>query len=29
MDAGLYADDQFGRITDDGARRQMQDDLYK
>ena len=29
MDAGLYADDQFGRIISDSARRQMQDDLYK
>ena len=29
MDAGLYADDQFGRIIDDGARREMTDDLYK
>jgi hypothetical protein len=29
MDAGLYADDQFGRIIDDGARAQMKDDLYK
>ena len=29
MDAGLYADDQFGRIIDDEARKQMQDDLYK
>ncbi|MBI3554348.1 MAG: hypothetical protein HY077_17765 [Elusimicrobia bacterium] len=29
MDAGLYADDQFGRIIDDGARKQMQDDLYR
>lgn len=23
MDAGLYADDQMGRITDDGAKREM------
>ena len=29
MDAGLYADDQFQRIIDDGAKKQMQDDLYK
>lgn len=29
MDAGLYADDQMGRIIDAGARKQMQDDLYK
>jgi hypothetical protein len=29
MDAGLYADDQFGRIIDADARKQMQDDLYK
>lgn len=29
MDAGLYADDQMGRIIDDGARRQMQDDFSK
>jgi hypothetical protein len=29
MDAGLYADDQMGRITDAGAKQQMQDDLYK
>ena len=27
MDAGLYADDQLGRITDPGALRQMQDDF--
>lgn len=27
MDAGLYADDQMGRIIDAGARRQMQDDF--
>jgi len=27
MDAGLYADDQLGRITDDGAKKQMQDDF--
>ena len=29
MDAGLYADDQMGRITDAKAKKQMQDDLYK
>jgi len=29
MDAGIYADDQFGRIIDAVARRKMQDDLYK
>jgi hypothetical protein len=29
MDAGLYADDQMGRITDDGARRQMESDFSK
>ena len=27
MDADLYADDQMGRIIDDGARKQMQDDF--
>lgn len=27
MDAGLYADDQLGRITDPGALQQMQDDF--
>jgi hypothetical protein len=27
MDAGLYADDQMGRITNPKARQQMQDDL--
>ena len=27
MDAGLYADDQMGRITDEGARRQMLGDF--
>jgi hypothetical protein len=27
MDAGLYADDQLGRITDPGALKQMQDDF--
>ncbi|MDE2290666.1 MAG: hypothetical protein KGL53_01180, partial [Elusimicrobia bacterium] len=27
MDAGLYADDQMGRIIDDGARRQMEEDF--
>lgn len=29
MDAGLYADDQMGRIIDDGARKEMQDDFAK
>ncbi len=29
MDAGLYADDQFGRIIDEGAKQQMINDLYK
>ena len=29
MDAGLYADDQFGRITDADAAKQMQDDFAK
>lgn len=29
MDAGLYADDQLGRIIDDGARREMLDDFTK
>ena len=29
MDAGLYADDQLGRIIDAGARRQMEDDFSK
>lgn len=28
MDAGLYGDDQFVRIVDSGARRQMREDLY-
>lgn len=27
MDAGLYADDQLGRITDDGAKQQMLTDF--
>ena len=27
MDAGLYADDQLGRITDDGAKKEMQSDF--
>ena len=27
MDAGLYADDQMGRITDDGARQEMLTDF--
>ncbi|HXT01895.1 MAG TPA: hypothetical protein VN915_14565 [Elusimicrobiota bacterium] len=29
MDAGLYADDQMGRITDDGAKQEMLDDFQK
>jgi hypothetical protein len=29
MDAGLYADDQLGRITDDGAKREMLSDFDK
>ena len=29
MDAGLYADDQFGRVIDAGARKQIQQDLYR
>jgi hypothetical protein len=29
MDAGLYADDQLGRIIDEGAKRQMRDDLSR
>ncbi len=29
MDAGLYADDQFGRIIDADARQQMTQDLYQ
>ena len=29
MDAGLYADDQMGRITDDGARQEMLADFAK
>lgn len=28
MDAGIYADDQFGRVTDAGARAEIQKDLY-
>jgi hypothetical protein len=28
MDAGIYADDQFKRITDPGAKSQMLSDLY-
>lgn len=28
MDAGIYADDQFKRIIDDGARKEMQDDVF-
>ncbi len=28
MDAGLYADDQFLRITSDDAKKEMQQDLY-
>lgn len=29
MDAGLYGDDQLGRITDAGARRQIKEDLER
>jgi hypothetical protein len=29
MDAGLYADDQLGRVIDDKARRDIQRDLYQ
>lgn len=29
MDAGLYADDQLGRIIDEGAKKDMQDDFAK
>lgn len=29
MDAGLYADDQLGRIIDAGAKKEMQDDFSK
>jgi len=29
MDAGLYADDQLGRITDDGAKQEMLADFQK
>lgn len=29
MDAGLYADDQLGRITDDGAKQEMLADFEK
>ena len=29
MDAGLYADDQFGRVTDATAITQIKNDLYK
>lgn len=29
MDAGIYADDQFGRVISDSARKAIQDDLYK
>jgi hypothetical protein len=29
QDAGLYADDQMGRIIDDGAKKEMQDDFAK
>lgn len=29
MDAGLYADDQFGRVTSAEARGQIQEDLYQ
>lgn len=28
MDAGIYADDQFGRITDENARRAMLADIF-
>jgi len=28
MDAGIYADDQFGRIIDEGARQSITKDLY-
>lgn len=28
MDAGIYADDQFGRIIDNGARQQMNNDIF-
>ena len=27
MDAGLYADDQFGRVIDEDAKKEMQDDF--
>ncbi|OGR94070.1 MAG: hypothetical protein A2V88_14440 [Elusimicrobia bacterium RBG_16_66_12] len=29
MDAGFYADDQMGRIIDEGAKKQMRDDFSK
>lgn len=29
MDAGIYADDQFGRITSADARKQMLNDIFK
>jgi len=29
MDAGIYADDQLNRITSEGARNQMVEDLYR
>lgn len=29
MDAGLYADDQMGRIIDDGAKAEMKDDFAR
>jgi hypothetical protein len=29
MDAGIYADDQFGRVIDSGARKAIIEDLYQ
>lgn len=29
MDAGIYADDQFKRVTDASAKKKIQDDLYQ
>jgi hypothetical protein len=29
MDAGIYADDQFGRVTNASAREQIKNDLYR
>ena len=29
LDAGLYADDQFGRVIDAGARKEILEDLYE